>query len=53
MIKEKHGAVIGYKNPITWELGLSSNKNASILANHSANNMPLYTKSRNFRQMTV
>jgi len=44
----KYGAVIGYKHPIIWKCRLSSYKNASCLANHSALVSPvLYIVHRN------
>jgi hypothetical protein len=52
MLQVKYGAVIGWKNPITWKLRLGTHKNASFLANHGAVFYPNHQITK-FRQMTV
>jgi hypothetical protein len=48
----KCGAVIGYRNPTTWKLELSSYNNATFVANRSAV-FPGVHQITKFRQMTV
>jgi hypothetical protein len=47
MFMEKYGAVIGWKNPITWNFRLGIYKNASFQP-ITAPYFPMIIKSRNF-----
>jgi hypothetical protein len=52
MYKVKHGAVIGFKQPIAWKLLLGAYKNTRFSANHSAV-FDLVHQTTEFRQTTV